>query len=151
MAEIARVFTADYTTNINFTVDEQHRGLEGDRDWVRATYEASYRNIHANRTIDKNVVSVEGCLMACITEKAFFCHNVDYFERDGGKCALYAKASLVFVEASDTTQNTAHPYYVGDNPSSDHYRLYKSGESKETCSQGNIVDRYMRNLINHYC
>lgn len=103
---------------------------------VRLQSNAGYRQLAPNRTIEKRVLTAGGCLMACITEEEFFCREVDYFERDGGKCALYATEGFIYAQAKDVPFNTDNPRYVGDLTASDHYTLYKRGEKQEPCDLG---------------
>lgn len=85
--------------------------------------------------------------MACLTEKEFVCNDVDYFERDGGKCALYETQGLVFELAGDTK----HPHYVGDNPASDHYTIYKKGESPDSCSSSMYSNLFLVHVFYCFC
>lgn len=145
--EIDRVFTDDFKFLVNYTADAlsnpnpKFNGAYNDPA-VRFTPKTGYRRLAPNRATEKGVLTVAGCLMACVTEKEFFCREVDYFERDGGKCALYATKGLIYNQAGNVEGTTDNSRYVGNLVASDHYVLYKTGETKEPCNLG----RWMRSM-----
>ncbi|XP_067942526.1 uncharacterized protein [Watersipora subatra] len=127
--EISNAFTDEYNFKVNYTTENRRYQLS----WVRVVQRAAYRDAQAQRTIENGVVLAEGCVMACITEKDFVCRDCDFFVADGGKCALYETTGLLFNDDPTTT----HPLYVGDNPASVHYTIYKREEFPIPCNVTN--------------
>ena len=136
--EIAKVFNDNYDFLVNYTLngitrDEQRKALCNELSYcnpaVRVIKGAAYRTAKAQRTIDNGILSAEGCVMACITEKDFVCRDLDYFVSDGGKCALYSTTGFVFRQDIDANS----PFYVGDNKAADHYIIYQRDEDPTPC------------------
>lgn len=125
---LRHVFDENFQFKKSYDVKSNNRNLYRNNE-TRAIEGAAYRSAKANREVEKKVLSAESCVLACLTEKDFKCRECDYFQRDGGKCALYATKGKVFQE--DPTG--AHDNYVGDLPSSDHYILYKNYEEVPDC------------------
>jgi len=127
--EIENVFTSDFQFLDPYRIDKVDKSDYSNPN-VRVVTKSAYRNAKAIRTVENKILSAEGCVLACITEKEFVCRDLDYFKGDGGKCALYNTTGPLYLEDPTTTD----PFYVGDNPASDHYILYKSKEVPIACN-----------------
>lgn len=141
--EIAKVFDEGFNFKVNYSVGAVDRNSY-QLSAVRVVPRAAYRTAQAQRTIQESVLSPEGCVMACLTEKDFICRDCDYFIGNSGKCALYNTTGYVFQENPDP--NNFSPFYVGDNSASNHYIIYKRGEDPTPCTAPRKPFIYLNNL-----
>ncbi|KAF6031904.1 hypothetical protein EB796_009806 [Bugula neritina] len=117
--EISKVFDSNFHLLESFSNERVHGTT-------------AFRTRPAKRSIERDALSAEGCVMACLTEKEFVCRACDYFQANAGKCALHNITAYVYSE--NPFLGELHPDYAGNNVASTHYRIYLPEEPNPNCT-----------------